>query len=77
MSKTTDFVEPAFALVPRGDVKEQTLEYLRNFFRDNPDHVLTVSNTITRQTLRDLLRGKRSSLASFRGEPRRRKADRE
>lgn len=72
MSRTR--VEPAFSLMPRGDLKTQTLDFLDTFFQENPDDVLTVTMTVTRQSVRDFRNKKRTGLASFRGEPRKRRA---
>ena len=73
MSRTKNLVEPGFSLLPRGDVKSQTMEYLNTFFDNNPDETLTVTLTMTRQSVLDYARGKRTSLASLRGQPKRRK----
>lgn len=73
MSNRTNSVEPGFALLPRGDVRKQTLEYLHEYFKANPDAVLTVTNTIDRTALLDFERGKRHTLGSLRGYPRKRR----
>lgn len=76
MAKTTT-PEPAFALTPRGDTLNLTLDWLRAYFRENPDATLSVTTTITRSTLRDFVKGNRASLGSWRGVPRRKRSSNE
>lgn len=72
MSVKNTTSEPVFAVVPRGDAHDSTLRWLENFFEENPNHELVVTATMTRQNFKDLVRGKRRSLASVRGARRRR-----
>lgn len=62
---------PAFAVNPRGDAYQSTLDWLTEYFERNPTATLEVTTKISRQTLLEFKRNKRASLASFRGTPRR------
>lgn len=67
-------VQPSFSLSPRGDLANQTIEYLDNFFRENPDDTLRVTTTITGKAFRDYKHKRRVSLATFQGTPTRRRS---
>lgn len=57
-------LEAAFSLFPRQDVEDKTIEYLRKFFRDNPEkETFRLTFDINRQAIKDFLRDKRQSLA--------------